>query len=100
MVASDIIQEVVELLSIGIINLILILNPEIIVFGGDICNLPGKKELFLDPIKAIIQNAIPFHIPKICFSSLGEDAGLIGASNFAIRSLLVRYFPYKIENKS
>ncbi|MDD5689940.1 MAG: ROK family transcriptional regulator [Caldisericia bacterium] len=98
--ANDIITEMVNLLSIGIINLILIQNPQIIVLGGDICNLPEVDKLFLEPIKEKISNSIPFRIPEIELSLLSEDAGIIGASFKAIESLLMDKFPYKIEKET
>jgi len=96
-IANEIISEIVESLSLVTINLILILNPQIIVFGGEICNLPGVKTLFIDPIRETVAASIPFEIPKIKISSLGENAGVIGASFLAIESLLLGEFPYTID---
>jgi N-acetylglucosamine repressor len=95
--ANSIIKGMADILSIGIINLILILNPQCIVIGGDICNLPDVDKLILEPIDKKVKNSIPFEIPKIELSSLGEDAGILGASYNAIDSLLMDTFPYKIE---
>jgi glucokinase len=95
--ANGIITETVNFLSIGIINLILIQNPQIIVLGGDICNLPEVSRLFLEPIIEKIRSSIPFEIPEIKLSLLGEDAGVVGASFQAVESLLMNKFPYKIE---
>ena len=95
--ANGIITETVNFLSIGIINLILIQNPQIIVLGGDICNLPEVNKLFLEPIIGNIRSSIPFEIPEIKLSLLGEDAGVVGASFQAVESLLMNKFPYKIE---
>lgn len=98
--ASNIIKEMVNFLSIGIINLILIQNPQIIVLGGDICSLPEVRRLFLEPIIEKIKSSIPFKIPEIKLSSLSEDAGVVGASFQAIESLLTNKFPYKIEQEA
>lgn len=95
--AGSIINEMVSFLSIGIINLILILNPQCIVLGGDLCTLPDVDKLFLEPIKEKIKSSVPFEIPEVELSSLGEDAGILGASFNAIDSLLMDKFPYKIE---
>jgi len=95
--ANNIIKEMVNFLSIGIINLILIQNPQIIVLGGDICSLREVSRLFLEPIIEKIKSSIPFKIPEIKLSLLGEDAGVVGASFQAIESLLTNKFPYKIE---
>ncbi|MCL4386261.1 MAG: ROK family transcriptional regulator [Cyanobacteria bacterium] len=98
-IANKIISENVSLLSIGIVNLILIQNPQVIILGGDICNLPGKERLFLNPIIERIKNSIPFNIPEIKFSSLGGDAGIIGSTFFAIEALVMDEFPYRIERE-
>lgn len=94
--ARDIIDETVDYLAIAIINLILTLNPEIVVLGGDICKLPHLDELILEPIMKRAERIVPFPMPQIAKSSLGEDAGILGASYLAIESLLVSYFPYKL----
>src|SRR4030066_1686972 len=92
--ANDIITEMVNFLSIVIINLILIQNPQIVVLGGDICNLPLVDKLFLEPIIEKIKSSTPFRIPKIELASLGEDAGITGASFRAVESLIMNKFPY------
>ena len=92
-----IIKDMTNATAMGIINLILILNPEIIVIGGDICNISHKEELFLRPIIDKISKAIPIEIPKIIFSTLGEDAGIIGAAHMAVESLFLKEYPYKLE---
>ena len=96
-IAKEIISETVESLSLATINLILILNPQIVVFGGELCNLPGVETLFIDPIQKTVAESVPFEIPKIKISSLGENAGVIGASFLAIESLLLGEFPYTID---
>jgi predicted NBD/HSP70 family sugar kinase len=97
--ANDIITTVAELLSIGIINLILIVDPQLVVLGGDIINLPGVSELFIKPIIERVKSSIPFVIPEIKMSSLGEDTCIKGASFNAIESVLVNEFPYRIEQE-
>ena len=95
--AKEIIENVVQLLSIAMINLILIMDPKIIILGGYIFNLPYKNELFVDPIKKYIGKSIPFKIPDIELSTLGDDATIIGSCFMAIETLLVGKFPYKID---
>jgi predicted NBD/HSP70 family sugar kinase len=94
--ARQVIDQASEFLSIGIINLILMLDPQIVVIGGDVCRMPGMHELFIDPIRRNVANIVPFQAPPLAVSTLGEDAGIIGASYLAIESLLTRDFPYKL----
>ncbi|MHB1347952.1 MAG: ROK family transcriptional regulator [Candidatus Humimicrobiaceae bacterium] len=95
--AKEIIENVVKLLSIAVINLILIMDPKIIIFGGYIFNLPYKNELFFSPIKDYIEKSIPFKIPDIELSELGDDATIMGSCFMAIEAILTGEFPYKID---
>ncbi len=97
--ANDIITAIVELLSIGIINLILIIDPQLVVLGGDISTLSEVNKLFIDPIIKKIKSSVPFIIPKIKVSSLGEDTCIRGASFNAIESILINEFPYRINQE-
>jgi len=94
--STKIIKKIVENLAIIVLNLVLILNPEIIVIGGDMIELPEVEKLFIDPIKEFIKNIVPFKLPVIKTASLGVDAGLLGCSIFAINNILGTQYPYKI----
>lgn len=95
--AQEILEDAVKLLSIAVINLILILDPKIIILGGYIFDLPYKNELLIDPIKNYVKQTVPFNIPDIELSELGNDATLIGSCHMAMEALLIGEFPYKIE---
>lgn len=97
--ANEIIKKVVEHLAIIAVNLVLILNPQIIVIGGDICALPEVNDLFIDPLKSIAKRVVPFKLPEIKLSLLGEDGGIIGASFYAVDNLLTKGFPYRIRRE-
>jgi len=97
--AGEILERVVKLLSIAMINLILILNPKIIILGGYIFDLPYKNELLIDPIKDYVKQSVPFSIPDIELSELGNDATIIGSCLMAMEALLIGEFPYKIEQQ-
>jgi len=94
--ANTIIEEMVRLLAVTITNTIFLLNPQIIIIGGDICTLPEANKLFINPIITLVKRSVPFRIPYVKLSSLGEDAGVIGSAFMAMEALLVGEFPYKI----
>jgi len=94
--AKSVINKIVDDISIVIINLTLILNPQIIVIGGQICSAPYINDLIVKPIKNIVKNIIPFSVPGIRLSKLGEDAAVLGASFMAVDSVMASRFPYKI----
>lgn len=67
-------------LSVGIINLINVIQPEIICLGGGISN--AEDDLLLDPLRELVNQGsfdkgIPTRLEK---ASLGNDAGVVGAA--------------------
>ena len=89
----------INYLSIAIINLILILNPQIIILGGDIVNLPDIDSIILKPITETVKESLTFSIPAIMLSTLTDNASLIGATYFGVESLLLDEFPFKIDHE-
>lgn len=81
--AQKVIDSTIKYLSMGIANIVSILNPQMIVLGG---GLFQAGDLFLDPIRKEFRRwAQPMAAKnvKIELSSLGEDAGLYGAGKLA-----------------
>ena len=95
-VASDTIVEIADLLSKAIVNLILIVNPQIIILGGNITNCHGVEEIFISRINEKVKRALPVQAPIIALSKLKEDVVLVGASIFAVDAMLYDVFPYKV----
>lgn len=81
--AKKVIDSTIKYLSMGIANIISILNPQMIVLGG---GLFQAGDLLLDPIRTEFRRwAQPIAAKniKIELSTLGEDAGLYGAGKLA-----------------
>ncbi len=78
--AIEIIEKISSVLGLAIANLISLLDPEIIVLGGEIVPV---GDLFLEPIRRTVAKVIPEH-PPITLSKLGGDAEVIGAIKVAI----------------
>jgi len=95
--AQRIIEKAVKHIAICATNLILTIDPEIIFIGGDLYHMPEAEFLFIEPLKNYVRNVLPFEPPVIELSSLGEDAGIIGASYLAVETLLTGKYPYRIE---
>ncbi len=78
--ASDVAQEFIEYLSLGIANICNILRPQTILIGGGICEVGNA---ILQPIQEYVnKNTLSKGIcapVKIQFASLGNDAALLGA---------------------
>ena len=94
--AMEVLNDIVELLSMGLINLILVMNPETLILGGYISNLPGVEQLFVNKINEHLAKAIPFNVPEVRVSALGEDVVMLGASLSAIDALVAGDFPYRL----
>jgi glucokinase len=67
-------------LSIGLINLVNILQPEVICLGGGVSG--AADELLLDPLRELVcQGAFDKQSPvRLVRASLGNDAGVVGAA--------------------
>ena len=83
-VATAVIDNAIELWGMAAANLVSLFNPEIIVFGGGVF---GPATRFLDRIRAEAKRwAQPIAIAQVRFvgSTLGGDAGLIGAGRLGM----------------
>ena len=75
---NKIIDEYIEYLSIGLSNLINILEPDAICIGGSFVHY---QEIFMTKLKESLKNKFTGReIPKILLAQYGNDAGIIGAS--------------------
>jgi hypothetical protein len=90
----------VQLRSSSLTNLVLIVNPEVLILDGHISNLPGVKELVAEEVTRIISMAIPFKAPEIRISSLGQDVVLVGASLWAMEAVIAGEFPYHLASNT
>jgi glucokinase len=81
-VAKTIITGTVEYLSIGLTNLIHLLNPRTIVLGGGVGL--GGADLLLIPLRQAVAQRVGSWVDidgtTIALSQLGADAGLLGAA--------------------
>lgn len=83
--AAAVIDEIGSYLAIGIGNLINLLNPELIVLGGPVAD---ESSLLLEVVRREVRlRALTFPLAavEIVRSSLGVDAGAIGASVLVLK---------------
>lgn len=74
------VDRMVKYLTIGIVNIINTIDPEIIAIGGGVAKAGG---FFLDKIKNLVPRYILFKeisFAEIKLAKLGNDAGIIGAA--------------------
>lgn len=82
--ALEIIRRAAVYTGMGIANLISLLDPEIVVLGG---GLMHAADLFLDTIRENVERwaqPVAYRKTRLELSTLGEDAGLLGAARLAL----------------
>jgi predicted NBD/HSP70 family sugar kinase len=94
--ASAVLRESVGHLAVAIVNIMVLLNPEIVVIGGSVCELPGAESLIARPLIAEILRNYPFQPADVRLTSLGARASVFGALQFALDSLIVHSYPYRL----
>lgn len=81
------IHTIVEYLAVAMINLVAVIDPGIVVFGGDLSELPHAEELFVQPIAQLMKQHTGDN-PQLRLSQLKGDASLYGAVQAAISEVL------------
>ncbi len=81
--ALEVMHTMNEYLAIAIINLAAVIDPEIVVLGGDLADLPHAEELFLQPVEQLIRRHVGDSL-QLRLSQLQGDAALYGAMQAAI----------------
>jgi len=85
--AKEIMEEISGYLATGIVNLINLLNPNIIIFGGKVAYdnhflLSRVKKIVFKQAMDILTNKL-----KICSTSLGEDFRMIAAATIPLQEI-------------
>jgi predicted NBD/HSP70 family sugar kinase len=94
--ASDTIGEAIDHLTVAIVNIMILLNPELLVVGGSVCDFPQAVDAIVTPlINAVLRN-YPFQPSQVLPASLGARASVVGALQFALDSLIVHTYPYRL----
>lgn len=78
---SAVVEQYIKYVAVGTINIINIFQPEMVCFGGGICN---EGETLLAPLRKYIEefrySRYSSTQTEICRAKLGNDAGIIGAA--------------------
>jgi predicted NBD/HSP70 family sugar kinase len=74
-------EETATLIGIAVANVVTVLDPEIIVFGGGL----SRDEALLSRVREVVYRIVPVR-PEIVVSALGEDAQLYGAALMALEA--------------
>lgn len=79
-VAKSVLTTYLEGLSVGLVNLVNVLQPEVICLGGGISN--ADDDLLLEPLRVLVERGTfdKTRPTRIEHTSLGNDAGVVGAA--------------------
>lgn len=78
--AAAVIEELAVYLGTAVANIVAVLDPALVVFGG---GLSHAGDLLLHPLRRVVSRIVP-NLPRLEISSLGDDAQLMGAVNSAM----------------
>jgi len=82
-VATEIVTETVEFLSLAVANVSCVLNPEVVIIGGGVAY---SADMLLEGIRQRIEEVVPV-VPRIVASALGKDAVLMGAFAMVLQQI-------------
>ncbi len=94
--ATAILADYARLLAVGVANIMVTLNPELVVFGGQLLEIPGCDRFVLEPLKEALADLVPFPLPHLRLTRLGQEAAVIGACQMGLERTILRHFPYSI----
>ncbi|MGD1834000.1 MAG: ROK family transcriptional regulator [Sphaerochaetaceae bacterium] len=95
-IAVEILASYAKLLAVGIGNILVVLNPELVIFGGNLLDIQHSDRFILEPMKKQLETMIPFPIPEFRLTRLGYETSVIGACQMGLEQTLLRTFPYNI----
>lgn len=78
---TEVVNDYIRFVAVGTVNIVNMLQPEMICFGGGISN---EGETLLHPVRELVKNDRYSRYcnvqTEICRATLGNDAGIIGAA--------------------
>jgi predicted NBD/HSP70 family sugar kinase len=98
--AKKILSTYAQILAIGISSVLVTLNPELVILGGRLCELIDPETFIVAPLIEHLQELIPFPVPAIRMTRLGQHAAVFGACQYALENTILSEFPYSIDQKT
>jgi len=86
--AAAVVEELAVFLGSAVANLVAVLDPELIVFGG---GLSHAGDVLLEPVRRVVSRIVP-NVPALEISALGDDAALLGSVYSAMEVAETRLF--------
>ncbi len=79
--AASWLREMQEYLAMAVVDMIALLDPQAVIFGGGVAMAQGEP--FLKPVRELVQACTPVKT-QIVLSKLGADAQILGAVRLAL----------------
>ena len=86
--AARVVKEVATYLGMAVANIVSVLDPELVVFGGGIAH--AGDQLF-EPLREVVSRIVP-NTPEIRLTEVGDDAQVFGSVYSALQLADVRLF--------
>ena len=86
--AARVVKEVAVYLGTAVANVVSVLDPELVVFGGGIAH--AGDQLF-DPLREVVSRIVP-NTPEIRLTAVGDDAQVFGSVYSALQLADARLF--------
>jgi len=83
---ADAVDQLAVYLGTAVANIVAVLDPALIVIGGDHGH---GRELLIEPLRRVVSRIVP-NLPAIEMSALGDDAQLVGAVYSAMETAEAR----------
>ncbi len=80
------VQRQMRALAAGLAAVFLIVDPAVVVIGGGLSAGADVLAPVLEQELSLLRDAAPLPRPRILFSSLGNDAGMLGALSYHLRN--------------
>jgi predicted NBD/HSP70 family sugar kinase len=88
--AQQVVSDTVNYLSLAVISVSALLDPEVIILGGGVAR---SGDMLIEPIRRRVEGAMPF-IPRLVASPLGRRAAAMGAIMLVLNAT-TEYFVVK-----
>jgi|GEM_PF-1756640 len=72
----------------------MVLDPDVVMLSGDICQIPAFKDAFLPRLNSYLEDIARFHPQPVVLSEYGTNSALIGACDHAFDTYIRKEFPY------
>lgn len=80
-IAIKVLDNLTKCLAMVIINIVSVVNPEIVILGGDLTNV---SDAFMDNIHEILNNNFPYKT-NVVRGSLGDNSEIVGCISVALK---------------